>query len=144
MTAKRYAILDHTADTGLELAAATVDELFESAAEGMFSILTDTSRVSARERITVEVTAENYEDLLLNWLQELLYIFSERMMLLSGFSVRIRAAGEESLLLHARCGGEPVDPEKHEIYAEIKTATYHRLSVKQTSAGWRGRVIFDI
>jgi len=146
---KKYSIINHTADIGLECRGETVEALFEAAAEGMFSILTDLKDVTVKQRHTVELCASSYDDLLIQWLQELLYLFSTKLYVYSVFSVRIYPAKRDDparagLKLQGICGGEPIDLRKHNIYTEIKTATYHQLHVKQTPKAWEGRVIFDI
>ena len=140
---KQYSIIDHTADIGLECRGETIEALFEAAAEGMFSILTDLQNVAVRDEHAIELYASSHDDLLIQWLQELLYLFSTEHYVYSVFSVRIYP-DKAGLKIHGICGGEPIDYRKHEIYTEIKTATYHQLQVKQTPEAWEGRVIFDI
>lgn len=141
---KKYSIIDHTADIGLECRGDTAEAMFEAAAEGMFSILTDLDNVTVMQRHTVEVQAASYDDLLIHWLQELLYLFSTKYYVYSEFSTKINHTDDNSLKIRGICGGEPIDHKKHKIYTEIKTATYHQLQVKQTPKSWEGRVIFDI
>jgi SHS2 domain-containing protein len=41
--------------------------------------------------------------------------------------------------------GESVNFNKHEVYTEIKSVTYHQLEVRQKEDGsWRAQVIFDL
>ncbi len=141
---KKYSIIDHTADIGLDIKTGSVEELFETAAEGMFHILTDLDRIDPDKEIEITLTADSYENLLIYWLQELLYHFSVYHTLFSNFSVSITKEEDNSYNISAGCAGESIDLTKHEIKCEIKTATYHQLSVKQVSAEWQGRVIFDI
>lgn len=141
---KRFTIIDHTADIGILCTAETVDQLFESAAEGLFSIVTDVELVSPSERRTIEVQAASYDDLLIQWLQELIYEFSTRHYLYSDFSAKISQTKSGDLRIVATCAGEPVNFEKHRIHTEIKTATYHQLYVRKLKTGWEGRVIFDL
>ena len=141
---KQYSIIDHTADIGLECRGETIEALFEAAAEGMFSILTDLQNVAVRDEHTIELYASSHDDLLIQWLQELLYLFSTTSSVYSEFSTRINHTDNNSLKIRGICGGEPIDHKKHKIYTEIKTATYHQLQVKQTPKSWEGRVIFDI
>lgn len=141
---KRYSFIDHPADTGLEIYADSGEELFEAAAEGMFSLLIDLKQVKTESFYDIHVKADNYENLLIYWLQELLYYFSVDLMLFSEFSVSIHQNSGGRLILNGRCRGEAVDLLTHEIYTEIKSATYHQLTVTQTPKEWYGRVIFDL
>src|SRR5690242_9494482 len=65
---------DHTADVGLRIRAAGLDDLFRTAAEGLFDyIVTNRSEVRAGEVETVAVAAEAPADLLVAWLNELIF-----------------------------------------------------------------------
>ena len=44
-----YRIFDHTADLGIEVTAATLEELYAEAARALFALLTDLRSVRARE-----------------------------------------------------------------------------------------------
>ena len=70
-----YTFIDHTADVAADLTGRTVEELFASAAQAMTDTVTDLS--SVRPVITQSVTVEAgaIEDLLVDWLNELLYRF---------------------------------------------------------------------
>jgi SHS2 domain-containing protein len=70
-----FEILDHTADTGFRAWGATVAELFENSARAMLAISADLAAVEARSEKSIEVEGENYESLLVNWLNEILYLF---------------------------------------------------------------------
>lgn len=141
---KSYTILDHTADIGLLCKGETKEALFEAGAEGMFSILTDLETVSVKVHHNINVKASSYDDLFLQWFQELIYRFSTKHYIYSEFSVKISHDDPRSVKAAGVCGGERVDPDVHSIFTEIKTATYHQLMVKKTKAGWEGKVIFDL
>jgi SHS2 domain-containing protein len=40
--------------------------------------------------------------------------------------------------------GEPLDPRRHALRAEVKAVTYHALAVRRTPAGYTARVILDV
>ena len=141
---KSYTILDHTADIGLLCKGETIEAVFEAGAEGMFSILIDSDTVSVKERHYIKVKASTYDDLFVQWLQELIYRFSTKYYFYSEFSVKISNDDSHSIEAAGVCGGERIDPDVHSIFTEIKTATYHQLMVKKTKTGWEGKVIFDL
>jgi len=140
----QYSILDHAADVGLAVSGSTAEEMFEAAAAGMFSIITDLKAIGDNVSREISIVACSHEDLLINWLQELLYVFSVEHLLFAGFSVEIHNPETEKFIVTGRCRGEKYDPLKHEIYAEVKTATYHQLTVEHTKNHWQGKIIFDI
>jgi SHS2 domain-containing protein len=137
---KPYHNFDHTADLGLAINGASEEKLFANAAFAVFDIITDLDRVEAREARRISIEGDNREDLLINLLREVLYLYNgERWLLKELRSVQISEKG-----LEAEALGEPFDEQKHQICKEIKAVTYHRAEVRQTSAGWTARVIFDV
>ncbi len=137
---KPYQAFDHTADLGLAITGASEEELFANAAIAVFDIITDLDRVEAREIRRIAVEGDGREDLLINFLREILYLYNGERWLLK--ELRIVRISEKGLEAEAR--GEPLDGRKHEICKEIKAVTYHQAQVRQTPAGWTARVIFDV
>jgi SHS2 domain-containing protein len=135
---RNYRLIEHTADIGVEARGVTLADAFANAASGLFSIITDVSKVRGLETRTVSVTAPDIETLLFNWLNELIYIFEVQHMLFCRFEVRKLTDN----LLEAVCEGEKYDPAVHELRLGVKSATFHKLEVDR--AGNRVQVIFDV
>ncbi|MBI4297190.1 MAG: archease, partial [Chloroflexi bacterium] len=87
----------------------------------------------------VKVSSADREGLLVDWLNELLYVFDVEHLLL----VRFEVDKLDDNSLEARCYGEKVDLGRHRIKAGVKAATYHMVSVEERE-GVRVRVILDI
>jgi len=135
-----YELFEHTADLGLRIRADRLDELFAEAGRALFSaIVTNLDDVRPSQSRTLEVEADRLDDLLHDWLAELLYVFHADHVLLSQFEVNV---GETRLTATAR--GEPIDTARHELDAEIKAITYHGLKLVEEADGWLAEVIVDI
>jgi SHS2 domain-containing protein len=135
-----YETFEHTADLGLRVRAPNPPELFAEAGRGLFSmIVTNLADVRATEPLAIEIEGTQLDYLLFDWLNELLYVFECRHLLLSEFDVRIDATG-----LKATARGEAADPARHELDHEVKAITYHGLKVAQENGGWLAEVIVDI
>jgi len=131
---------DHTADLGLRVRAADLDTLFAEAAQALFSVIVeDLQSVEPRQRVDIELTGDELDLLLFDWLKELLYRFDADAMLFSRFDVHV--AGEK---LTAVVWGEPLDRDRHVLEHEVKAITYHGLKVEQTADGWLAELIVDI
>ena len=137
---KPYQPFDHTADLGLVIRGATEEDLFANAAFAVFDIITDLGRVEARETRRILVEGDSREDLFINFLREVLYLYNGERWLLKG--LRVTSVGER--VLEAEALGEPFDGQKHEICKEIKAVTYHQAEIRETPDGWTARVIFDV
>ncbi len=136
----RYRIFDHTADLGMEIFGKTVQELFANAAFAVFDTITDLSRVRAREERKITVEGTGWEDLLVNYLREVLYLFNGEGILLKEYSIM----EIDPQHLKGAVSGERFDSSTHRINTEIKAVTYHQVTVRETPDGWIGRVIFDV
>ena len=144
-----FKIIEHPADTGIEVYAANIEGLFEIAAEGMFSIICKTKGVGheLKKIIKLRETSEfGFDDLLILWLEKLLYIHETSRMLFSKFEIKKLKIGQGMSILDAVIYGEKINLKKHEVFISIKAPTYHKLKVSCDASGerWRGRVIFDV
>ena len=133
---------DHTADVGLRIAAGDLDDLFRTAAEGVFDYIVtnrDAVRVEATE--AVELHADAPADLLVAWLNELIFRCETTHRLYTRFDVHVAADGPS---LSATIGGEPIDRDRHILDHEVKAVTQHGLSLHRDDAGWIADLILDI
>ena len=135
-----YELFEHTADLGLRVRAPDLDTLFREAAEAFFSVLVEGGPPSGGSReFRFELEAERRDDLLFDWLNELLYTFDTTGCLLGAFEVSVREGG-----LEATARGGPPEPSERGGWREIKAITYHGLKVEPSDGGWLAEVIVDI
>lgn len=134
-----YELVDHTADIGVRLWGPTAEEVFEQAALALFSLVCDPLKTGGLESVEVELEAESRDLLLAAWLNELLYVFEARKLVLSQFD--ILELGERTL--RARVLGEPLDP-RHILCGGVKAATLHELSLEPVEDHWEGFVLLDV
>jgi len=120
----RFEEIDHTADVRIRVFGSTAEELFEGAAAGMFSLITDLARVKPVGEIEVRVSADDLLGLMVAWLSELLVLHETQNILLGKFQVRL-----DGLALDGKAWGEMIDKGRHELKLAIKAVTYHRLTV---------------
>lgn len=85
----RFRILDHTADIGIKAYGETLEKLFSNTALGMFSIITDLDKVKSSRNFYIQIKGEDEENLLIKWLNELLYLFDTEYCLFNRFDIKI-------------------------------------------------------
>jgi len=135
-----YETFEHTADLGLRVRAGDLNELFAEAGRALFSVLVaNPDSVRAAQQLSFHIEGARQDDLLRDWLAELLWTFEARRVLLSSFDVNV---GDDELT--ATAWGEPVDPKRHELDLEVKAITYHGLKLQRDDDGWLAEVIVDI
>ncbi|MEJ5365842.1 MAG: archease [Desulfosoma sp.] len=135
-----YEIVDHTADVGIRVQGRDLAEVFERAALAFYDLMVGLDAVEIRQSREVCVEAQALDELLVQWLSELLYLFDVQGFL--GKAVQI--AVNPSWRLTATVHGEPLDPDRHRVGLVYKAVTYHAASVKFTDGLWTAQVIFDI
>lgn len=136
---KRYILVEHTADMGFIAYGKDKKELFSNAAFALFSIMTDLNKVKERASWQVEVNASDEIELLVKWLNELLYLFDGERALLSRFDIKELNPG----FITAQVFGEVRDPARHTVKTGVKAATYHMLEIVKNKY-YHAQVILDI
>ncbi len=139
---------EHEADMGIVGIGSTLEESFEEAAKAMFEIMTDISRVKDKEKVKLEVNSNSLDKLLIEFLNELLFLKDSKAMLFSLFAVNIHRHKDENGViqykLKARIFGEPTDTQKHFLKTEVKAATYSGLKVYELAGKFYAECVVDV
>ena len=135
---RKFETLNHTADVGIIAYGKTSGELFKNAALGMFSLIIPLEKVNEKISISVSIDAHDTEELLITFLNELLYYYSTKKVLFKRFDV-LKISETH---LDANISGEQLAG--HEILHDIKAATYHNLKIEKTKNGFQTKIIFDV
>lgn len=137
---EKYKVIEHTADSGIKVFGESIEGLFENAAYGMFDIITDIEDVDSGEvKQDVNLSSEDLNELMVEWLSELLFKFDADKILFSEFNV----INIDTYSLNAKIKGETYKENKHDLKREIKAVTYHTMSIKRENNKWAVQVIFD-
>jgi len=140
---KRFEVIEHTADMGIKAYGKNLSELFTNAAYGMASLITDLDKVNPKDVKNIMLEAENREELLVSWLNEIIYLSASQSRLFSKFEV----SEIDERHLKAKIFGEEFDIDRHQIETEFKAATYHRLKISDSNLPegvLQAEIIFDI
>jgi protein archease len=133
--------LEHTADTGIAVRAPALSGCFARAAAGMFACFTaPRGRIVLSHSVTVDAAGEGLEDVLVIWLEELLFHSEVEGLALHEFSVS--EVSEAHVLGSAR--GVRFGPDAEVTGPAVKAVTRHQLEVAQRDGYWWARVIFDV
>jgi SHS2 domain-containing protein len=137
---KKYELIDHTADFGIRVFGFNSRELFSNAAWALFDRLTEMEAISGNDSCKITVFGDDWPDLMVNWLREVLYLWNGKERLVK--SVEILSLSEKKL--SAKIYFDAYTPNRHIIKTEIKAVTYHQVYVKSGPFGWEAGIIFDI
>ncbi len=135
-----YQIINHTADLGIIVKGPDVKQLFIHAARAMTDLMVE-GDISDKTAIRdVLVKGEDFPDLMVRWLGEILYLFEGENLIVN--SIEIKAIS--TVQLKSTLTLASFDPDHHQALREIKAVTYHQSSVDKSDDGWEAKVIFDI
>ena len=109
--------------------------LIEEAARGMYELMGVEVSEESRSHRQLEIGADDREQLLVSFLEELLFIAGSEDLAFDGYLLNM----VETNLLARLEGGFIVSREK-----EIKAVTYHYLEIEETKRGLETRIIFDV
>ena len=136
---KDFEILDHTADVGIIAYGADERRAFANAARGLFSLMAELDDVGEELKRDIRLTASDEEELLVNWLNELVYLFDAEGLIFKRFEI----SKLDDSHLRASVYGEKADSSRHRLKTGVKAATYHMLKIEK-GGGCRVQVLFDI
>jgi len=139
-SSKKYVQLDHTGDIRIKVFGDSVKELFINAAYALFDLITDVSKIEPQLAETVEVTGTDKEELLVNWLSELNYIFVTESKVFNKFEI-VHFGDQE---MSATVIGEKFNSHKHSLNTEIKAVTFHDMQIEKVKNIWETKIVFDI
>jgi SHS2 domain-containing protein len=129
--------LTHTADVRIRVKAPSIAALFAEAARGMMQVMYGgCDEGTVQEKLTLE--ADDREELLHDFLSELLYLSDVRNLVYCRFQVKL-----ENTHLSATLEGVPFDRERH-LGIEIKGVSYYGLQIVKEEESYATDILFDV
>lgn len=139
MEQKKYRILKRSSDLAIKVFGKSQEELFGNSAYALFDLMTDMDKVRVQDRLPLEVEGVDRDDLMVNWMRELLYLYQGSGYLLKEF--RFNDVKDDRV--RGEVAGEKFDPDRHEIKREIGSVAYHQSRMERTGDRWTAQVIFE-
>jgi SHS2 domain-containing protein len=134
-----FELLEHTADIGIRAWGAGLEEAFEQATLGLAEVLGARRPEGPGEPVVVEVAADDPGGLLVDWLNEVLWLREVRQAVVTGVNVERVGDGTAAGSVTLAGGGPGPDG------TFVKAVTYHRLRVEpDPGAGWLAEVYLDV
>ena len=139
-TTPYYTLLDHTADLGFTTQGNNLIELFTNAAKAFMHIMLMGTTLKKTDSVTIPISGNDLEDLMVRWLGEILYLFEGENLVVNDVYIDTFL----DFQFEATLKTVPFDPQIHEILREIKAVTYHRIKVAETNGLWEALVVLDL
>jgi len=139
---KKYEVLDEiTSDVMFRAYGETLEKLIENSGEALFSIVCDIENVKEKEVLMLEAEGDDEEELIHNWLSELLTVIDTENMFFSKFSV-VELDLSDHFKVRVECHGEDVREDL--VLTVAKAVTYYEFYVKKEDDKWLANVVLDI
>jgi SHS2 domain-containing protein len=127
--------VDHTADQAIRIHAVTLPRLFVLAVRGMYDVMGITYSRDEVRSLSLKITADDNEGLLVNFLSEILIAIETKQKVLIVDVVKVRnhilyVVGKQNVILTQS--------------KAIKAITYHDLLIEKTNNGWQTTITFDV
>lgn len=142
----RWKFLEHTADIFVEINGQTISDLFLNATACFADLLAPHDLLAVSEE-TWEARwsfdGENYEDLLMSWLKEMLYLSRAEEVVVTSFELHVLT----SKTIEATVRGKKTSGDDEWLEAaesEIKAVTYHNFRIEERLDGFTAWVVFDV
>jgi len=131
-----YYEIPHIADLALHVGGSSPEELLLHAAQGLTALMRcEPARESEPVEYQIELSAPDLESLLIDWLNEIIYLATEKSFYPNKFGI----AAIVNNTLRATVGGS--SPAR--ICQYVKAATFHGLALANT-AGYQVTIVFDV
>jgi len=137
---KRYRITTRQSELAVRVLGNSQADLFANSAFALFDVMTEVAKVDIKDRIPLEVEGTDRDDLMINWMSELLYLYQGSGYLLKEFHIR----EVKDRMVKAEVCGEKIDPDRHEINQEIRGVAHHQSRIQKTGDQWTAQLIFEI
>ncbi len=137
---KKYRVIRKSSELSIRLSGDSLPQILADAGTALFDLLVDPDTVEVRESVILEVEGLDNDDLMVNWIRELLYEYQASGYVLKEFDVR--KAGE--FFVHAEARGEKFDPDRHEEREAIGAVAERVSHLGKMGAQWTAQVGFEL
>lgn len=137
---KKFVFLEQTADAKFQAFGKTMEECFENSVLALNSIECNLKKVKPKQKIPIQISASNLEELLHKFLEEILFQMDSKQMLFSKFKIKIDSKKNS---LKADLLGEKIDKKKHELKTLVKAVTWNNFFLKKEKGKWTAQAVCD-
>lgn len=138
---KNYRITKHQSELAVRVVGGSQADLFANSALTLFDVMVmDVEKIECKESIPLVVEGTDRDDLMVNWVRELLYLYQGSGYLLREFLIH----EVKDTFVKADVRGEKIDPDRHEVQQEIAGVASHKSRMQQTGNQWTAHLIFEI
>jgi len=136
---EKFKFLEHTADIKFQAFGKSIEEVFENSALAMFNAMYD-GKVKEKKSFKINVKGKDFESLLYNFLEEVLYLLEAENFLSS--KIENISIDKKKLTLKAIVKGD--NASSYSFTNPVTAITYNEMFVKQEKNKWIVQVVLDV
>jgi len=140
---KIYESIDHTADLSIKVCGKDLEELLKNCSAAMMDVICDLNTIELKNQYSVSSSGNSEEELLVNLLQELLYLHEVKKLLFCKFEFKIND-NIKNREVEGFVWGEEINFSRHDLLNDIKAVTYSDLKVEHKNGKLSAKITFDI
>lgn len=140
---KKYKFIEHTADVAFRAWGQNLEEAFKSGSLAMTDVITNRKKIEKKIVKELEAKGEDKEELLVDWLGQLLYIFDVEKLIFADFDLKIQERGKR-WFLKGKGYGEKFEPSKHPSGTNVKGISYSWMKIWKEKRRTYIRVVLDV
>ena len=136
-----------TADIAYEIYGKNIEELFNNSALALFNSMCNLKKIQPKIKKIIKLKNENIQDLLFDFIEELIFLKDSKYILFSKFKINIKQVHEGRSPyneLEAICFGENINQSRHQLKTDVKAITYHKFELKKEKDRFKAQIILDI
>ncbi len=138
---KKYRFLEHTADIKFMVWGKTPEKIFENSALALCEFISKGQAIKDKVKKKFSVTGKDYEELLYNFIDGIIYLFDAENFISANARVKIRE-NKGRMELEAFVYGDKTG--NYENLDHIKSATYSEMYVEKIPGGWEAQAVVDV
>jgi len=139
---ERYKFLEHTADAKFQAYGLSLEEALSNAALAVAGLMWDWENVEKKLQHSVEVRGNDLEQLLVNFLEEIIYLFETKSFLLGSVEKLTIERQGSGFQLKALLKGDR-HSDKYKIHGDVKAITYNEMEI-ETGDRFMVQVVVDM
>ena len=127
---KKFDVLEHTADAKFKAYGKSIEEAYQNSAFAMVNLMYDPKMVAAEKIEKITVHGNDMEQLLYNFLEELLVLQDAKSFVMHGFVTNIRIIKGKKIRLDAEVIGDEIKDE-YKVRPVVKAMTYAEIKISE-------------
>ena len=134
----KFKFLEHTADVKFQAEGKSAEEVFKNSALALKESICGKSGIKEEKNKKINVEGKDFESLLYNFLEEIIYLLDAENFLIS----KVKEIKIKDLKLKAVISGDKAS--NYNFTNKVKAVTYNDMFVENKKRKWKTQVVLDV